>query len=208
MRVSLPLLVFVALFPHSLLRGQSSSLELQAGLGYARAFDGAGISFAAALERPLSDTASRVQHALGGSLWYSEMSVGSAPSSAPDRRMLGIGVRYQLELRNCCGQVRPFLALPLQLMQSSVPESSTLPGTGGLLAGRVPEPDPPVPPEDQPGTDWGWGTGLEIGFRVNVSGPMSAHSSAQALYNRIYESGTRHWGWTWHAGLSYALQGS
>jgi hypothetical protein len=190
------------------LRAQSSGLQLQAGLGYARAFDGGGISFAAAVERPLSDRTSRVQHALGGSLWYSVMSVGSAPSSSLDRHMLGIGVRYQLELRNCCGRARPFFAVPLQLMQSSIPERADLTGTGSLLAGRVPDPGLPIPAEDRMGADWGWGTGLEAGFRLNVSERVSAHSSAQGLYHRIYEAGTRHWGWSWHAGMSYAFGGS
>jgi hypothetical protein len=208
MRSALTLLFLSPTLLISPLRGQSTGLELQAGLGYARAFDGGGLSFAAAVERPLSDTGSRVQHALGGSLWYSEMSVGSAPSSSLDRRMFGIGVRYQLELRNCCGRARPFFAVPLQLMQSSIPERADLAGAGSLLAGSVPDPGPPIPVEDHMGADWGWGTGLEAGFRVNLSQRVSAHSSAQGLYHRIYEAGTRHWAWSWHAGLSYALGGS
>src|SRR5215210_569592 len=60
---------------------QSSSLELQAGLGYAHAFDGGGPSFAAAIARPLSATTSKLQQALGGSVWYSQMSIGSEPNS-------------------------------------------------------------------------------------------------------------------------------
>src|ERR671920_2309237 len=68
---------------------QTSGLELQAGLGYARAFDGGGLSFAAAVERPLSGQTSSLQHALGGSLWYSQLSIGSAPGSSNERRLMG-----------------------------------------------------------------------------------------------------------------------
>jgi hypothetical protein len=201
------ILLCTFLLPSSI-QAQSSSLELQAGLGYARVFDGGGISFAAAVERPFSDSTSWVQHALGGTLWYSDMSVGSDPAGTLDRHMLGLGVRYELQLQACCGSARPFLAVPLQLMQSSIPEIPTALSSGELSVGTVPRAEPPVPVEDQMGADWGWGTGLEAGFRVNLSGRMRAHSSVQGLYQRIYESGTRHWGWSWHAGLSYALQGS
>jgi hypothetical protein len=186
------------------LTAQTSPLELQAGLGYARAFDGGGLSFAAALERPLSAATSRVQHALGGSLWYSNMSIGSEPTSSNARHLMGIGMRYQLELRNSRGNARPFLAVPVQILRSSIPERATL-QSAELLGNGVPDPGPPKPVEDQMGDEWGWGAGLEVGFRVGVSKRLSAQSSVQGLYHRIYESGTRHGAWSWHAGISYDL---
>jgi hypothetical protein len=209
MPAALLLFLLCTLLLHSSVQAQTSGVEFQAGLGYARVFDGGGLSFAAVVEQPLSaDPTRTVQHALGGSIWYSDMSVGSAPNSSLDRHMLGLGVRYELELRACCGRARAYFAVPLQLMQSSIPDVPHLEAAGDLQLSRVPELGPPTPVEDKVGADWGWGTGLETGFRVNVSQRLRAHTSVQGLYQRIYEAGTRHWGWSWHAGLSYALQGS
>ena len=103
---------------------QSSPLELQAGLGYAHAFDGGGPSFAAAVERPLSAETSRLQHASGASFWYSQLSIGSRPGSSDQRHMTGLGLRYQMELSS--GQTHPFLAVPLQVLRSSIPTVPTL----------------------------------------------------------------------------------
>jgi hypothetical protein len=179
---------------------QTSGLELQAGLGYARAFDGGGLSFAAAVERPLSAPTSRVQHALGGSLWYSHMSVGSGYSGG--RNLMGVGLRYQLELGTCCGRARPFFAVPLQILRSDVPSRSALQSANLSLSG-IPDPGPPTPLEDRMGDEWGWGTGLEVGFRIGLSQQLSAQTSVQGLYHRIYESSTRNTAWTIHGGITY-----
>jgi hypothetical protein len=184
------------------LLAQTSALELQAGLGYARAFDGGGISFAAAVERPLSRQTSRVQQALGGSFWYSQMSIGSQPSSSNERQLMGIGMRYQLELR--AGRTRPFLAVPLQVLRSNIPVQPTLQPASLSVTG-VPDPGPTTPIEDRMGSEWGWGAGLELGFRVGLSQQLSAQTSVQGLYHRIYESGGRNGAWTIHAGLTYQL---
>jgi hypothetical protein len=179
---------------------QSSGLELQAGVGYARAFNGGGVSFAAAVEHPLSTSAKKIQHALGGSLWYSEMSVGSAPGSSIQRHLVGLGVRYQLELR--ARHARPFLAVPLQVLRSDIEDRATL-QPGSLLVVGIPETGPPTPVEDEVGSDWGWGTGLEIGVRIGLSEQLSAQTSVQGLYQRIYESGTRNGAWLIHGGITY-----
>ena len=177
---------------------QTSSLELQAGLGYARAFDGGGLSFAAALEHALSASTSRVQHALGGSLWYSHMSIASGYTA--ERNLMGVGLRYQLELGTCCGHARPFLAVPVQVLLSDIPSRPTL---ANLLVSGVPDPGLPTPVEDRMGSEWGWGTGLEVGFRIGLSQNLSAQTSVQGLYHRIYESSTRNTAWTIHGGITY-----
>jgi hypothetical protein len=178
---------------------QRSSLELQAGLGYARAFDGGGISFAAAVEHPLSAVTSTLRHALGGSLWYSHMSLASGYSAGRD--LMGIGLRYQLELSNCCGRARPYLAVPLQVLRSHIEERAFL--QPGVLAAGIPDPGAPTPVEDRMGDDWGWGAGLEMGFRFGLSSQLSAQTGVQGLYQRIYESGTRNGAWTIHVGITY-----
>ena len=106
----------------SSLTAQTSGLELQAGLGYARAFDGGGPSFTAAVERPLSPPTGTLQHALGGGLWYSHMSIASGYSAGRD--LMGLGLRYLLQLR--AGRARPFLAVPLQVLRSNIPARATL----------------------------------------------------------------------------------
>jgi hypothetical protein len=179
---------------------QTSGLELQAGLGYARAFDGGGLSLAAALERPLSAPTSRVQHALGGSLWYSHMSIASGYTAG--RNLMGLGLRYQLELGTCCSHARPFLAVPFQVLRSDIPSRLTL-QSANLLVSGIPDPGSPTPVEDRMGSDWGWGAGLELGFRIGLSQDLSAQTSVQGLYHRIYESSTRNTAWTIHGGITY-----
>ena len=177
---------------------QTSSLELQAGLGYARAFDGGGPSFSAAVERPLSAPTSTLQHALGGGLWYSHMSIASGYTAGRD--LMGLGLRYQLQLR--AGRVRPFVAVPLQVLRSNIPARATL-QSASLSVSGIPDLGPPTPVEDRMGSEWGWGTGLEAGFRIGLSPQLSAQASAQGLYQRIYESGTRNGAWTIHGGITY-----
>ena len=201
MRAALLSIVFTSSISFiSPVTAQSSGLELQAGLGYARAFDGGGLSFAAALEHALSASTSRVQHALGGSLWYSHMSIASGYTAG--RNLMGVGLRYQLELGTCCGHARPFLAVPLQVLRSDIPSRPTLQSANLLLSG-VPDPGLPTPVEDRMGSDWGWGTGLEVGFRIGLSQALSAQTSVQGLYQRIYESGTRNGAWAIHGGITY-----
>jgi hypothetical protein len=175
---------------------QTSGLELQAGLGYARAFDGGGPSFTAAIERPLSAATGTLQHALGGGLWYSHMSIASGYTAGRD--LVGLGLRYQLQLR--AGRVRPFVAVPLQVLLSNIPVSATL---ASLSVSGIPDLGPPTPVEDRMGSEWGWGTGLEAGFRIGLSPQLSAQTSVQGLYQRIYESGTRNGAWTIHGGITY-----
>lgn len=182
----------------SSLTAQTSGLELQAGLGYARAFDGGGPSFTAAVERPLSAPTSTLQHALGGGLWYSHMSIASGYSAGRD--LMGLGLRYLLQLR--AGRARPFVAVPLQVLRSNIPARATL-QSASLSVGGVPDLGPPTPVEDRMGSEWGWGTGLEAGFRIGLSPQLSAQTSVQGLYQRIYESGTRNGAWTIHGGITY-----
>jgi hypothetical protein len=198
------LLIVCAAGLTSEIRAQVPAIELQAGLGYARVFGAGGISFAAALHRSLSRAPTTWQHALGGTLWYAHTGISSSPDDPEGRHLLGLGVRYQLVLR--AKSFRPFLAVPLQLLHSNIPDRTDLMSTS-LLLHSVPDPGPSRPVEDFVGAEWGWGTGVELGFRVGVAKDLSAQTSVQALYQDIYESGSRHGAWNWHAGLSYRFNG-
>ena len=188
---------------HSQIQAQARTYEIQAGLGYARMFDAGGISLSAALERFLSPPDAGLQHALGGAFWYAHTGIASSPDDPEGRHIVGLGARYRLTFGRA-GSFRPFLAVPVELLHSKIPDRATLQAAALLVQG-VPEPAPPTPMEDRIGADWGWGTGLELGFRVAVGERLSGQTSVQALYQDIYASQTSNSAWNWHAGLSYGF---
>ncbi|HEY9014863.1 MAG TPA: hypothetical protein VIM84_07360, partial [Gemmatimonadales bacterium] len=188
--------VAVALGLPSQIHAQASVYELQAGLGYARLFDAGGISFAAAVDRSLSAASSQVHHAVGGSFWYARTAIATRPDAPDDRRTLGLGARYQLSLGSSRG-LSPFLAVPLQFLYSNIPDRADL--VGAQLVEGVPEPPPPIPEEDTNGGAVGWGTGLELGFRLRMGDRLSGQTSVQGLYQDIYDASSSHGAWTWHA---------
>jgi hypothetical protein len=206
MRAGLPFLSLIlipVLMDSSPARAQAPGIEVQAGLGYARVFDGGGISFAAALDRPLSSPTSPLHHAVGGSFWYAHTSIATAPDDPYGRHLVGVGLRYQLGLGRS-GSIRPFLAVPIQILRSNIPDRTTLQGADLLITG-IPDPGPPRPVEDVIGSEWGWGAGLELGLRLGVANRLSAQTSVHGLYQDIYGSDARHGAWSWHAGLIYQL---
>lgn len=205
LRVALRITLALTIADPVRILAQTPSLELQAGVGYARLFDAGGISFAAAVERRLSAAGTPLQHALGGSVWYARTGIASAPDAPDGRHLLGVGIRYQIAIARS-SLFHPFLAVPVQLLHSSIPDRPALQTTGMLV--QVPEPGPPPPVEDRIGGEWGWGTGLELGFRIHAGSGLSAHTSVQAVYQNIYGAGSRNGAWNWHAGLTYALPGS
>jgi hypothetical protein len=187
---------------NSPIQAQALGTQLQAGLGYARVFNGGGISFAAAVEHPISAPVSRLQHALGGSLWYAHTSIASAPDDPEGRHIVGLGLRYQVGIGTCCRSLGLFFALPVQLLRSSIPDRDDLVASS-LAAHGIPESPSERPAEDRIGSAWGWGAGLEVGVRVGLANQLSAQTSVQALYQNIYESSRRNGAWSWHSGLTY-----
>jgi hypothetical protein len=204
MRVALFVITCTALFFREI-PAQSAKFELQAGIGYARIFDAGGISFAAALDRSLSTPTAPLQHRLGGSFWHARPGIASDPGDPYGRRIYGIGLRYQLALARS-ESIRPYLAVPLQAVHSSIPDRASL-QPASFAGGGVPEPPPPAPVEDRIGGEWGWASGLELGLRVGLGKQLSGLTSVQGLYQDIYGPGSRHGAWSWHAGMSYAFNG-
>jgi hypothetical protein len=177
-------------------------VELQAGLGYARMFDAGGISFAAGVDRFLTPPSTRLQHAVGGSFWYAQTGIASRSDDSEGRQVVGIGVRYQLTLQSS-GSFRPFVGLPVQILHSNIPDRADL--APASLAFVIPESPSPSRVEDAVGAEWGWGTGVEVGFRLGMGRRLHGQTSVQLLYQDIYGAGTSHEAWNWHAGISYAL---
>jgi hypothetical protein len=200
MRISAVWWLLVTAVLSSPASGQRPGVQLGAGLGYARLFDGGGLSFAAAVERPLSDRSRTLQHALGGSLWYAHTDIASNPDDPEGRHTVGIGFRYQMGVG--ASSTGLFLAIPLQLLHSSIPDRAAL-ASMNLVANGIPEGPAERPDQDRIGSAWGWGAGLELGFRLGLARQLSAQSSVQGLYQDIYESSRNHGAWSWHAGLTY-----
>jgi hypothetical protein len=187
------------------LAAQSSELAVEAGLGYARVFDGGGVSLEAAVDRPMTAAVDPVQHALGLSFWYAQTDIASnAQSSDPSKRdLLGLGVRYRLGWQQCCGSLHPFLAVPVQVLHSSIQDTSSI--VAELASHSVPTPPPEVPSQDQPGSAWGWGAGLELGLGLALADNLSGQTGLQGIYHDIYSGVSSHTAWTWHLGLSYGF---
>jgi hypothetical protein len=205
MRFSPGLIAVLTVSVSSPMRAQSSVYELQAGIGYARLFDAGGISLTAAVDRALSRADAGLRHTLGGLFWYTHTGIASVPNDPEGRHTLGLGARYQLSLAGA-RSLRPFLAVPLQLLHSDIPDRPQLTAdAAALLVQAVPEAEPPLPIEDRVGGNWGWGTGLELGVRLQIGERLSGQTSVQGLYQNIYEGSSSHDAWTWHAGISYGL---
>lgn len=202
MRV-VPIILAVAFIPclSSISASQSRNLELEAGLGYARVFDGGGFSLSAALDRPLGSTVAPLHHAVGVSLWYAHTKVASSSSESPRRDMLGLGIRYRLGWQRCCGALHPFAAVPLQVLRSSIED---VPGLLAHVAAHdVPQPRAGIPTENFTGAAWGWGAGLELGLEVGLAKGLNGETRVQGLYHDIYDGATSNTAWTWHTGISY-----
>jgi hypothetical protein len=202
MRIS-PVLFFIASISglSSISAAQSSKLELEAGLGYAKVFDGGGLSLSAALDRPLSAAVDPVHHAVGVSFWYAHTKLASQPEEPPRRDVLGLGVRYRLGWQRCCGALHPFVAVPLQVLRSSVED---VPGLeANVAAHQIPEPPMETQSENFTGSAWGWGAGLELGLEVGLADGLNGETRVQGLYHDIYDGATSNTAWTWHTGISY-----
>jgi hypothetical protein len=203
MRRSPPVLVALALLAWV---GPTSAQEVHAGLGYTHIFGAGGFSFTGGYLRSLSRVSSGLQQRLGGELWYANPDVASQAPGNTGRNLVGVGARYELELARCCGQFHPLVALPLQVLHSSIEDRAHL--TGGPALALVPGPESPVPAEDVTGSAWGWGAGLELGLRLSLGDQWRVQTSGTAMYQDIYAQSTQHGAWTWHVGLSYWFGGA
>lgn len=182
----------------------ASAQEAHAGVGYAHIFRAGGFSFATGYLQDLGRVTSTVRHRLGGEFWYANTDVASQPAGSASRSLIGVGARYELELAHCCGRVRPLMALSVQALRSSIPPMAVAlvaVGTGALQA--VPGPPSAPAAEDQTGSAWGWGTGVELGLRVALSPQWALRTSGMALYQDVYAASTTNGAYALHLGLSY-----
>jgi hypothetical protein len=182
---------------------QTPGMEIEAGLGYARIFDGGGFSVSGVLDKPIGSGLEPIQQAVGFGLWYAQTKVASAQADLRHRNIFGTGVRYRVATQRCCGPVHPFLAVPLELLRSSI-EEFTHPAAA-LTSHAVPQPPPAQAIEDAPGGAWGWGTGLEFGVELSVARNLSCQTRVQGLYQDIYAGAATNTAWSWHAGLRYGF---
>ena len=178
-------------------------MEIEAGLGYARIFDGGGFSLSGVLDKSIGSGLEPFQQAVGIGLWYAQTKIASDEADIRHRNIFGTVVRYRVGTQRCCGPLHPFLAVPLQLLHSSIEEFPQ--ALAALTSHAVPQPPPAPPTEDSPGGAWGWGTGLEVGVELSVTRNLSCQTRVQGLYQDIYAGAASNTAWTWHAGLRYGF---
>ena len=187
--------------------GPAVAQQVHAGVGYAHIFRAGGFSFATGYLQGLSGATSPLQQRVGADFWYANPDVASrGPAGNAARSLVGLGARYELEVSRCCGRVHPLIALPVQLLHSSVPEMIVAQASRAALL-LVPGPASSLPAEDQSGSAWGWSAGVELGVRVSVGTQWNRQSSGTAMYQDIYARSTTNGAWTWHLGVSYGFGG-
>jgi hypothetical protein len=138
---------------------------------------------------------------VGVSFWYAHTKIASAPEEPARRDLLGLGLRYRLGWQHCCGALHPFMAIPLQVLHSSIEDVPAL--QASVAAHNIPEPPAGIPSEDFTGAAWGWGAGLELGLGVGLTDGLTGETRVQGLYHDIHADASSNTAWTWHTGLSY-----
>jgi hypothetical protein len=187
--------------------GPAAAQQVHAGVGYAHIFRAGGFSFATGYLQELSGVTSPLQQRVGADFWYANPDVASRGPGNADRSLVGLGARYEVEVSRCCGRFHPLVALPVQVVRSSVPDPIVALPSGATLL-LVPGPESPLPVEDQSGSAWGWSAGVELGVRVSVGSRWNLQTSGTAMYQDIYARSTTNGAWTWHLGLSYGFGGA
>jgi hypothetical protein len=185
----------------------AAAQQVHANVGYAHIFRAGGFSFETGYLRSLSGLTSPVQQRVGADFWYANPDVASQGPGNSGRSLVGLGARYEIEVSRCCGRVHPLIAVPVQLLHSTVPDvfvAQPLPAALLLVPGSEPS---TVPVEDESGSAWGWGAGVELGVRVSVGGQWNVQTSGTAMYQDIYARSTTNGAWTWHFGVSYGFGG-
>jgi hypothetical protein len=187
--------------------GPAVAQEVHAGVGYAHIFRAGGFSFATGYLQELGGATSPLQQRVGGDFWYANPDVASQTSGNAARSLVGLGARYEIEVSRCCGRFHPLIALPVQVLHSSVPiETRNVPTLDAALL-LIPQPLAALPVEDRSGSAWGWGAGVELGVRVAVGAQWNLQTSGTAMYQDIYARSTTNGAWTWHLGVSYGFGG-
>jgi hypothetical protein len=188
--------------------GSAGAQEVDGKVGYAHIFRAGGFSFATGYRQALSAVTSPLQHRVGGDFWYANTDIASLTPGNASRNLVGLGARYEIEVTRCCGRLHPLMALPVQVLHSSVPVQPTAaaPPPGAALR-LVPVPESSLPAEDRSGSAWGWSAGVELGLRVSMGDQWHLQTSGTALYQDIYAQSTTHGAWIWHLGLGYRFGG-
>jgi hypothetical protein len=184
----------------------AAAQQVHAGVGYAHIFRAGGFSFATGYLQGLGGVTSPLQQRVGADFWYANPDVASRTSGNAARSLVGLGARYEVEVSRCCGRFHPLVALPVQVVHSSVPEPIVALASGAALL-LVPGPESQLPAEDQSGSAWGWSAGVELGVRVSVGPQWNLQTSGTAMYQDIYAQSTTNGAWTWHLGVSYGFGG-
>ena len=150
--------------------------DLAATGAYTRAFGGNGIGLELQVLRITGQSWLGGRHALGGHFWFARTDLRGGDISGERRTLLGLGVKWQSHFVVFGDFLRPFIAVPIQFIQSRIPSR-------GLLLG---EPRT-VPLEDRVGNSTGLAAGVEMGADLGVSSAAFLRIGGTALYHTLFD---------------------
>ena len=148
---------------------------------YVRAFGGEGEGVAVEALRMLPFSLLGAQHSFGLSAWYTKADIASGHPFGAQRTLGGVGVRWQIAI-DTSGHVRPFVAVPVQLMFSSIPGMGAFPTSFG---------SPTVPVADRGHQRTALSTGVGAGLKLNVTSGVGFRIGVERLYHRLFDGDRR-----------------
>ncbi len=149
---------------------------------YVRAFGGEGEGVAVEALRMLPFSLLGTQHSFGLSAWYTKADIASGHPFGAQRTLGGVGVRWQAAIETLSGHVRPFLAVPVQLMFSSIP---------GMGAFPTSFESPTVPVADRGHQRTALSTGVGAGLKLNVTSGVGFRIGVERFYHRLFDGDRR-----------------
>ena len=148
---------------------------------YVRAFGGEGEGVAVEALRMLPVSLLGTQHSFGLSAWVTKADIASGHPFGARRTLGGVGVRWQIAIETLSGHVRPFVAVPVQLMFSSIPDGFFLASFGS----------PTVPVADRGHHRTALSTGVGAGLELNVTSGVGFRIGVERLYHRLFDGDRR-----------------
>lgn len=156
-------------------QGRSGGTDIAVAGAYVRAFGGDGIGIQLQVSRVLGQSWLGAQHTFGGHLWYAQSEIATARDSGDGRTLLGIGVKWQTCFAVLDELLHPYIAVPVQFVQSRIPDRVGLQQPGVM------------PIEDRVGNKTGLGAGVEIGTDLRIASAVSLRIGGTALYHTLFD---------------------
>ena len=160
------------------LEAQESSVPVTvtASAVYARAFGGGGEGAAIQALRLLPVDLLGAEHSFGLSLWYARADIAGGAPFGEQRTLSGVGVQWQTRFSVLGDHVQPYLAAPLQIIFSRIPDKV-------YLTDRL---QPATPASDRAHGEQSLSLGVGAGLGVNITSSVGFRIGVQRLYHRLF----------------------